>query len=133
MFGMFKKPDPRKNIDQVRETWAMISVGDKTTVAMNILKVAKGLYDECGSLEEAIAKMIQFKQTVIQQFRLRDHRHPAYLQMEILLEVLIHCSGRTPAQYYAAETLKEVLEPLPSSERSQVQRYLSKFVEVDLS
>lgn len=133
MFGLFKKPDPRKNIDHVQETLSLITVRDKFTVAEGIKTLCKTLNEDCNSLDDAIAAMISNKQMIIRHFGLRDHRHPAYMQMEILLEVLVHCSGRTSAQVYATETFLKVLEPLSSFDRLQIQRNLSKFININLS
>ena len=132
MFGIFKKPDPYKTINQSRETLSLIPAGDKIISAKNMVIISGMLRDECRTLEEAISQVIQYKTAIIKQYQLNSHRHPAFMQFEILLEILIHCSGHSVAERYAVDTLKEILQPLTTDAKLEVQNNLNKFVTVNL-
>lgn len=132
MFGLFKKPDPFKTINQSRETLSILSQGDKIKSAKNIVIISKMLSDECQTLEEAISMSITNKTIVIREYKLKNHRHPAYMQMEIILEILINCSGHSVAEQHAVDTLKEILQPLTSEEKLDIQKNLRKFVTIEL-
>ena len=57
MFGIFKKPDPYKAINQSRETLSLIPAGDKIISAKNMVIISGMLRDECRTLEEAISQV----------------------------------------------------------------------------
>ena len=84
MFGLFKKPDVKKSIYECLEVWDMLTERDKLSSAQNILKYARGLSQQCRSSSDAVTTLGQLKQGVIKQYALRDHVHPAYMQLQIL-------------------------------------------------
>jgi hypothetical protein len=127
MFGLFKKPDAKKSIYECLEVWDMLTDRDKLSSAQNILKYARGLSKQCRSSSEAITTIGQLKQGVINQYALRDHVHPAYMQLQILSDYIFSKSQDLPVQVHGRMALEKLTSPLNKAEQSELIQLLDKF------
>lgn len=128
MFSFFKKPDAKKSIYECLEVWDMLTDRDKLSSAQNILKYAKGLNQQCSSASAAITTIGQFKQGVIKQFGLKDHVHPAYMQLQILSDYIFSKTQDLPTQVKARMALEQLTSPLSKTEQAELIQLLDKFV-----
>jgi hypothetical protein len=128
MFGFFKKPDVQKTIYECLEVWDMLTDKDKLSSAQNIAKYAKGLSQKCHSPSEAITTIGQLKQGVIQQFGLRDHVHPAHMQLQILSDYIFSKTQDLPTQVKARMALERLTSPLNKTEQAELIQLLDKFL-----
>ncbi len=128
MFGLFKKPDSKKSINECLEVWDMLTDRDKQSSAQNILKYAGGLSLQCTTTSEALLTIGQLKQNVIQQFGLRDHVHPAYMQLQILSDFIFSRQQSLPDHAYARFALEKLTASLNQNEKSDLFNKLEKFL-----
>jgi hypothetical protein len=77
MFGLFKKPNTKKTTEECLEVWKILSERDKTSSAKNIMVYAAGLAEQSQTTSAALSDLGNLKQSIIRQFGLRDHVHPA--------------------------------------------------------
>lgn len=128
MFGFFKKPDVQKTIYECLEVWDMLTDKDKLSSAQNIAKYARGLSQQCRSSSEAITTLGQLKQGVIRQYALRDHVHPAHMQLQILSDYIFSKTQDLPTQLRARMALEKLTSPLNKTEQTEIIQLLDKFV-----
>ena len=128
MFGLFKKPDSKKTTNECLEVWDMLTDRDKLSSAQNILKYARGLSQHCGSGSDALLTLGQLKQGVIEQFRLRDHVHPAHMQLQILSDYIFSSKQSLPDHAYARFGLEKLTGSLTPHEKKELFQILDKFL-----
>ena len=128
MFGLFKKPDSKKSTNECLEVWNMLTDRDKQASAQNILKYASGLSQQCATASEALSTIGQLKQNVIQQFGLRDHVHPAYMQLQILSDFIFSSQQSLPDHVHARFALEKLTASLNQNEKSDLFNRLEKFL-----
>ncbi|MFY9184149.1 MAG: hypothetical protein WBJ45_09455 [Limnohabitans sp.] len=128
MFGLFKKPDSKKTTNECLEVWDMLTDRDKQSSAQNILKYAIGLSQQCTTGSEALLAIGQLKQNVIHQFGLRDHVHPAYMQLQILSDYIFSHQQGLPEHAYARFALEKITATLNQNEKSDLFNKLAKFL-----
>jgi hypothetical protein len=128
MFGFFKKPDVQKTMYECLEVWDMLTDKDKFSSAQNILKYAKGLSQQCRSSSDAITTLGQLKQGVIKQYSLRDHVHPAYMQLQILSDYIFSKTQDLPTQVKARMALEKLTSPLSKTEQAEIIQLLDKLI-----
>ena len=128
MFGLFKKPDAKKSIYECLEVWDMFTDRDKLSSAQNILKYARGLKQNCASRSDALLAIGQLKQGVIKQYGLRDHVHPAYMQLQILSDYIFSKTQDLPVQLHGRMALEKLTSPLSKTEQTELIQLLDKLV-----
>jgi hypothetical protein len=128
MFGLFKKPDSNKTTSQCLDVWEMLTDRDKHSCSQNILKCAKGLSEQCATPSDALLAIGQWKQVVIKQFGLRDHVHPAHMQLQILSDFIFSKQQGVSEHAYAKSGLEKLTEPLNHQEKIELFQLLDKFV-----
>lgn len=106
----------------------MLTDRDKVSSAQNILKYGRGLSQQCHSSSEAITTIGQLKQGVIKQFALRDHVHPAYMQLQILSDYIFSKTQDLPVQLHARMALEKLTSPLNKTEQTELIQLLDKFI-----
>jgi hypothetical protein len=128
MFGLFKKPDSKKSTNECLEVWGMLTDRDKQSSAQNILKYARGLSQKCSTPSEAITTIGQLKQGVIKQYGLRDHIHPAHMQLQILSDYIFSRQQSLPDHVYARFALDKLTATLDRNEQAELIQLLDKFI-----
>lgn len=106
----------------------MLTDRDKHSSAQNILKYARGLSQHCVSGSEALLSLGQLKQGVIKQFGLRDHVHPAHMQLQILSDYIFSSKQSLPDHVYARFGLEKLTESLSQEEKKELIQIMDKFV-----
>lgn len=127
MFGLFKKPDAKKSIYECLEVWDMLTDRDKLSSAQNIFKYARELAQQCRSSSDAITTLGQLKQGVIKQYALRDHVHPAYMQLQILSDYIFSKTQDLPVQLHGRMALEKLTSSLSKTEQAELIQLLDKF------
>lgn len=127
MFGLFKKPDAKKSIYECLEVWDLLTDRDKLSSAQNILKYARGLKQHCTSGSDALLAIGQLKQGVIKQYSLRDHVHPAHMQLQILSDYIFSKTQDLPVQLHGRMALEKLTSPLSKTEQAELIQLLDSF------
>jgi hypothetical protein len=128
MFGLFPKPDSKKTTYECLEVWGMLTDRDKKSSAQNILKIVKGLSENCSTGSEAIIKIGQFKQVVIKQFDLRNHIHPSYMQLQIINDYIFSKQQNQTDHAYTRFALDQMTVSLSQNEQNELIKLLGKFI-----
>ncbi len=128
MFGLFKKPDSKKTTNECLEVWDMLTERDRQSSAQNILIYARGLAKNCRSGTDALLALGQLKQSVMKQFGLRDHVHPAYMQIQILSDYIFSSTQGLPEHVYARMGLEKITDSLSATEKRELAQILEKFI-----
>ena len=106
----------------------MLTERDKQSCAQNILKYARGLAQHCKSPSDALLTIGKLKQGVIKQFGLRDHAHPAHMQLQILSDYIFSRQQSIPDHTYARFALEKLTNPLTAQERTELFELLENFL-----
>ena len=128
MFGLFKKPDSKKSVDECLEVWALISDKDKATSVNNIYKYTMYLYENCSDPHGALLKIGELKQGVIGQYQLKDHRHPAFMQLQILSDYIFSKKQGGSSHIYAENAFAKITSSLESEKKIEMSKMLKKFI-----
>jgi hypothetical protein len=128
MFGLFKKPDSKKTVNQCLEVWDILTERDRASSAQNILKLADYLNQQCKSGSDALIAIGALKQDVIRKYGLRDHIHPAYMQVQIISDY-IYSSGQNIADHTQARfALEKITGSLTIDQKRELMTKLGKFL-----
>jgi hypothetical protein len=128
MFGFFKKPDSKKTVNECLEVWDILTEKDRLSSAQNILKIADYLNQQCKSGSDALLTIGALKQEVIGKYVLRDHIHPAYMQVQILSDY-IYSRGQSIADHtYARFALEKITDNLTIDQKRELISKLGKFL-----
>ena len=128
MFGLFKKPNTKKTTEECLEVWKILSERDKTSSAKNIMVYAAGLAEQSQTTSAALSDLGNLKQSIIRQFGLRDHVHPAYMQVQILSDSIYSKTLEGDAHARAKAALDQMIESLGDSEKKEIYKNLGKFL-----
>jgi len=128
MFGLFKKPDTKKTTEECLEVWKILSERDKASSAKNIMVYAAGLAEQSQTTSAALSDLGNLKQSIIRQFGLRDHVHPAYMQVQILSDYIYSKTSEGDAHARAKAALDQMIESLGDSEKKEIYKNLGKFL-----
>lgn len=128
MFGLFKKPDTKKTTEECLEVWKILSERDKASSAKNIMVYAAGLAEQSQTTSAALSDLGNLKQSIIRQFGLRDHVHPAYMQVQILSDYIYSKTLEGDAHARAKAALDQMIESLGDSEKKEIYKNLGKFL-----
>jgi hypothetical protein len=128
MFGLFKKPDSKKTVNQCLEVWDFLTERDRASSAKNILKIADYLNQQCNTSSDALLAIGALKQDVIRQYGLNDHIHPAFMQVQILSDY-IYSRGQSIVDHtYARFALEKITNSLTIDQKREMINKLEKFV-----
>jgi hypothetical protein len=128
MFGLFKKPDSKKTTTECLQVWDMLSERDRASCAKNMLIISNTLAKTSTSTSAALLELGGIKQGVIRQFGLRDHVHPAYMQVQILSDYIFSKSVDNGTHAFARQALEKMLAPLNTTEKAEAFKNLEKFL-----
>jgi len=120
--------DSKRTTDECLELWAVISDNDKKTVAENILKISRAMDDSSEGVD-AYATLGKYKHEIIKQYNLKNHMHPAFMQVQILMD-LLYSDKRINGDYfqYTLDAFKIITASLATDEKLELQRNLQKFI-----
>lgn len=110
------------------EVWGILSERDKASSAKNIMAYAEGLAEQSQNTSAALSDLGALKQDVIRQFGLRDHVHPAYMQIQILSDYIYSKTLDGDAHARAKAALDQMIMSLDDSEKKEIYKNLNKFL-----
>lgn len=128
MFGLFKKPNATETTNQCIDVWNVLTERDKSASAKYILIYAKYLADNCDTGTEAIFALARLKQEHIKNYSLRDHFHPAFMQVQILNDYIFTHKNDKSQHSRTARALALFTSPLGSEDKEDLSQYLERLV-----
>ncbi len=133
MFRSLKKPDASETTKQCLEVFYVLTDHDRLSSSKNILIYAKYLSDNCNTGAEALLKLAKLKQKAIQEHNLRDHNHPAFMQVQILSDY-IYTHKQDQAQHLnTAYALRLITSSLNGYDQAALEKYLARLTEDSIS
>lgn len=137
MFGFFKKQveramDSKRRADECLNVWLVITESDKLTSAQNILKISRMMREKYNTSADVQAMLSEYKQDIIRKYRLKDYMHPAFMQVQILMD-LFYTDSRIGTHHfeYTMSVFNEIIKPLSANEKLELERNLKKFIQCE--
>tara|TARA_R110000850_G_scaffold276940_1_gene421033 strand:+ start:29729 stop:30145 length:417 start_codon:yes stop_codon:yes gene_type:complete len=132
MFGFFKRGvnvNLKKTTGQCMELWHDLNGYQRHLVGQHILNITKHLNENCSNGKEAFIELKDFKYEVMRKHRLKNHMHPDFMKIQILMDVLLTAEiDDIESVAYTRQMFQLILvESLADYEIRQVSENLSKF------